>query len=127
MLLVSCKKEVDPNESVASKLEGSWKVSSLLYDGTQLVVTSLSKVEVVFSEIEKNKGRYNTKTYVLNVLSSDLSGSFVVSDGGKKITLDEDGDKGPAVGVIDKSTDSELEVKYTDSEDKITIFVAEKK
>lgn len=121
-MLSSCSKDVQS----AQKLSGIWSITSFTVNSTELISTN-TKMETTFTDIAGSLGRYNTKTYVFNILANEVSGDFDVSNNGQSITLDEDGSNAPGTGTIIELSDSFLQITYVDEDGNNAVFKATKK
>lgn len=122
VLFSSCSKDA----MNAKKIEGIWTVNSLMINNIEFISVN-STVETTFTYKTGNSGRYNTRTHLFNVLAGDVSGDFIISDNGSKITLDEDGSSESGTGDIIELTDTYLHVIYVDGDNNYVEFKATKK
>lgn len=121
LFFASCSKD---NIS-AKKLDGVWNMSSVKINNVELISNN-TRMETSFTEISTNTGRYNTKVFILNVLTNEAKGNFTVSGDGTKITLDEDGASTPGSGTITELTSTYISVSYTDKDGNLVVFKGDK-
>lgn len=120
-LLTSCSKD----NAAAKKLDGSWNVTSLKVNSSELISAN-SSAEMVFSDIDANTGRYSIKLYALTVLVSNSTGSFTISDDGTRLSLEDDSSVSTDYGLVTNLTNSDLTFSFTDTDGDTTVVVAEK-
>ena len=126
LAIFSCKKQKTKNELVAEQLIGKWNTTSLKVDSVETFVPILSKITTTFFNLESNKCRYNLKISVLDSLISETEGNVEVISEGKKMTLDEDGNKEPTtVGIISISENS-LKTRGFDTNNKEVLYIGTK-
>lgn len=121
LLFASCSKD----NTSAKKLDGVWNMSSVKINNNELISAN-TRMETTFTGISQNTGRYNTKVFILNVLSNEAKGDFNISGDGTKITLDEDGASTPGTGSILELTNTYIHVSYTDKDDNLVVFKGDK-
>ena len=100
-------------------------MSSVKINNNELISAN-TRMETTFTGISQNTGRYNTKVFILNVLSNEAKGDFNISGDGTKITLDEDGASTPGTGSILELTNTYIHVSYTDKDDNLVVFKGDK-
>lgn len=121
LLFASCSKE----NMNAKKLEGVWKMNSLKYNNVELV-TAGSAMEIIFTEVVKNTGRYSSRLYLFNQLSKVENGDFTVSNEGTKISLKDDLVTSVVTGDIVELSSKTLQISYTDVDGNLVVFKADK-
>ena len=85
---ISCNEDTDPNEDIATQLDGDWDVTSFTLDGVEQMGFSINTFSMDFKKENAIGGETDWEFTTVTGESQRLSGDFEVQNDGKEIDLD---------------------------------------
>jgi hypothetical protein len=127
LLVAACNKD----QKVVRQLDGSWKVSSMTYDGAPVPSEEFSNLTYEFEKCKLSEGDCNGKMIGIDPTKGEYTFPFTykISDDGLKLhmTFSMFGQTSITHGDIIESSKSKFQFSTTDEDGKKTVTTLEKK